>query len=237
MSSHYPGHHPSSDMLRSYCAGELDDVVSIMVAAHINFCPECQKQAARIDDELAANALEYSSVEPSKPLDLAAMLEKATASEQTAPPSPRDKILNTAPSDQIKVSIRDRQIAVPPVLSGIVERSGPWNHVVNELWQSPVKGHGHGYQVDFIYMYPGGTVPSHTHNGREITLVLDGSFSDSEGEYAAGDFLIKTSQDEHNPISERGCLCLAAIDAPLHFTSGISRLVNPFSQLFFRSEA
>jgi putative transcriptional regulator len=246
MNSLYPCHHPSSDMLRSYCKGELDDVMAIMVAAHVHLCPECQEQAARIDEELASGELEYVSREKlvvaEQSLDLDAMLAQVTSSVSVAESTELSTELQSAEpassSEQpVQINIRDRYIQLPSVLSGIVDRSGPWNHVINELWQSPVKGHGLGYQVDFIYMYPSGTVPSHTHKGREVTLILDGSFKDDEGEYSAGDFVIKTSRDEHNPVSESGCLCLAAIDAPLHFTSGISRLINPFSQLFFRSEA
>ncbi|MEC7469201.1 MAG: anti-sigma factor, partial [Pseudomonadota bacterium] len=31
-----------------------------------------------------------------------------------------------------------------------------------------------------------------------------------------------------------GCLVFSVVDQPLHFTSGLARLLNPFSHLFFR---
>lgn len=222
-------HHPSEELLRQYCQGSLDDVLGMMVAAHVHLCDHCQARQASLNAELAASQLEFASAPLSlDEASLAAMLSHITAAAEPALPS--------APSP-CELRIQGRTLSLPPVLSLLVTRAGPWNHVLNELWQSPVVGHGLGYQVDFIYMDAGGGVPSHTHRGREMTLVLDGAFEDESGKYQAGDFVVKTSSDQHRPQSPGGCLCLAAIDSPLHFTSGLSRILNPFSHLFFRSEA
>ena len=49
-------------------------------------------------------------------------------------------------------------------------------------------------QIKLIKMDPGTSVPLHSHNGREYILVLDGSFSDENGEYIKGDLQI----NDHN---------------------------------------
>jgi putative transcriptional regulator len=108
---------------------------------------------------------------------------------------------------------------------------------MNKLWRAPIKGHGLPYQLDFIYLEPGGTVPEHDHKGSEFTLVLEGDFCDEQGRYPPGSIIEKQGKEQHTPYSDTGCLCLAAIDAPLHFTSGMARLLNPFSQFFFQKEA
>jgi putative transcriptional regulator len=89
-------------------------------------------------------------------------------------------------------------------------------------------------QCEFIYMTPGSQVPVHRHQGSEITLVLDGSFSDELGHYKASDFMVRTKDNLHRPTSEEGCLCFAVLDSPLTFTKGLARLMNPLIQYKFR---
>ena len=90
-------------------------------------------------------------------------------------------------------------------------------------------------RANFIYMEKGGRVPEHTHKGSEITLVLDGEFTDGLSHYDTGDFIIMNDSHVHTPQSDadEGCLVFSIVDQPLHFTSGLARLLNPFSQLFF----
>ena len=89
-------------------------------------------------------------------------------------------------------------------------------------------------QCEFIYMSPGSQTPMHKHQGNEITLVLDGSFSDASGTYEPADFIVRSGKDEHQPVSEEGCLCFAVLDSPLTFTQGVARLFNPINRYRFR---
>jgi putative transcriptional regulator len=89
-------------------------------------------------------------------------------------------------------------------------------------------------QCEFLYMKPGSQVPVHKHRGNEITLVLDGSFSDEMGHYRESDFVLRNVSHQHQPMSDEGCLCFAVQDSPLMFTKGLARLLNPFLQYRFR---
>ena len=73
-------------------------------------------------------------------------------------------------------------------------------------------------------------MPSHGHNGTELTMVLSGAFSDEGGRYGPGDIEIATEDDHHVPVAEPGadCICLAATDAPLRFKGLLPRIVQPF---------
>ena len=75
----------------------------------------------------------------------------------------------------------------------------------------------------------GKPVPEHGHGGRELTLVLSGSFSDSTGRFSRGDLEDADETLEHQPIAgeEEDCICLAVTDAPLRFKSRLLRLVQP----------
>lgn len=227
-------YHPSDSVLRDFSLGKLDDVLTAMVGAHLGFCDHCRAQVSQLE---AVEAQELLSAAPADDfpvsMDIDSLVDELLDDVVSQP-----QITATSQTPaKLSMNVQGRSIEVPSVLSGIVERSGAWNHVMGEVWQSPVAKHGLGYQIDFIYMEAGGSIPKHTHKGREITIILEGSFKDEQGEYFPGDFLVRTEADEHVPVATRGCLCLAVIDAPLHFTSGVARLLNPFSSLFFRSEA
>ncbi|MCB0073297.1 MAG: cupin domain-containing protein, partial [Caldilineaceae bacterium] len=68
-----------------------------------------------------------------------------------------------------------------------------------------------------LFIPPGQAVPDHGHNGLELTLVLQGSFSDATGHLGVGDLEISDQDLQHIPTADPGapCICLAATDAPL----------------------
>ncbi len=53
---------------------------------------------------------------------------------------------------------------------------------------------------------PGSVFPSHPHPGGEEILVLDGAFSDADGDYPAGWYLRNPPGSRHAPFSEPGAL-------------------------------
>ena len=79
----------------------------------------------------------------------------------------------------------------------------------------------------------GGTTPEHDHRGTEMTVVLEGSFSDEKGIYREGDFLLKEPGDVHQPVSARNqdCLCLSVQEAPVKLTGLWGKVLNPFIRL------
>ena len=80
-----------------------------------------------------------------------------------------------------------------------------------------------------IKIAAGTKVPSHSHQGPEMTLVLSGSFSDNTGHYTVGDLQEANEELTHQPHagSLSNCICLAITDAPLRFNSLTARLTQP----------
>lgn len=58
---------------------------------------------------------------------------------------------------------------------------------------------------------PGSCFPSHVHGGGEEILVLEGVFSDEQGDYPAGSYLRNPPQSQHAPWSEPGCILLVKL--------------------------
>ncbi len=52
---------------------------------------------------------------------------------------------------------------------------------------------------------PGAVFKPHVHGGGEEILVLDGVFSDEQGDYPAGTYLRNPPQSSHTPFSRAGC--------------------------------
>ena len=90
-----------------------------------------------------------------------------------------------------------------------------------------------GFEFSLLRIRAGGFIPTHRHRGTEMTLVLQGGFSDATGTYHRGDFLMRGSEDEHAPraLDDEDCICLAVLDAPLRFTGWQHRWMNPFLRL------
>ena len=62
-------------------------------------------------------------------------------------------------------------------------------------------------QVTSIVRYePGAHFPAHDHPGGEEIFVLEGVFSDEQGDWPAGTFLLNPEGFRHAPFSREGCL-------------------------------
>jgi putative transcriptional regulator len=84
------------------------------------------------------------------------------------------------------------------------------------------------YRID-----AGASIPKHTHKGTELTLVLEGGFSDDQGHYEVGDFIMRDAEQQHSPTAtgDRDCICIGVLDAPIRFTDWKYRPINPFLKL------
>jgi putative transcriptional regulator len=108
-----------------------------------------------------------------------------------------------------------------------------WKKVTKTLSISYLKTGDPNFEFALYHIKAGGKIPEHTHHGSEMTLVLEGGFSDAEGSYHQGDFLFREPSDVHAPtaLQSEDCICLAVLDAPLKFTGWKYRWMNPFLRL------
>jgi putative transcriptional regulator len=85
-----------------------------------------------------------------------------------------------------------------------------------------------GCHVSMFWIRPGRPIPSHTHEGSELSLVLDGAFSDIHGRYGRGDISIADETIDHRPVAEkdRPCIGFAVTDAPLRFTGSLRQRLS-----------
>jgi len=104
-----------------------------------------------------------------------------------------------------------------------------WKHLLPGIKEAIVSSYEEG-EVSFLWVKAGGSMPVHTHEGSEYTLVLKGSFSDASGRYGVGDIAIADDAINHRPMISRDedCICFTVTDAPLRLTGTIGKFLNPF---------
>ena len=109
--------------------------------------------------------------------------------------------------------------------------------VENIPWKSKMPGYREfslgdidGCEANMLWIKAGRKMPAHTHEGSELTLVLDGAFRDANGRYGRGDISLADENVDHRPIAEvdRPCICFAVTDAPLRLTGSYRQFFSDF---------
>lgn len=219
--------HPSNQTLVSFAEGVIAPSEGLLVSAHCEMCLQCHTKVRALLDVRVENTFdEQLPAEIDNTLgnifDAIVSRPACTFKQKTMP-------------SKTTLSIDGREFDLPKSLHRLAAQVNDWSHLVGNLWQAPVSLGGKNL-ANFIYMEHDGGVPEHTHLGRELTLVINGSFADEANHYVSGDFLIFDDKDTHTPRanSRDGCLVFSVIDEPLHFTSGWAKLINPLSHLYFK---
>jgi putative transcriptional regulator len=220
--------HPTANDLQAFSAGVAEPAKALMISAHVDMCSTCQKACREYQEQISEDIFADASQAFTLDETYLNMMAGITSSP----------IIQQAPnkmSEESTIELDGKVFELPRALRRYVKNTGNWSHLVGKLWQAPVDLGDVG-KANFMYMEKGGRVPEHTHKGNEMTLVIDGQYSDGIAHYDCGDFTLMNDQHNHTPHSEAddGCLVFTIVDQPLHFTAGIARLLNPFSHLFFK---
>lgn len=214
-------HHIADDLLIAYAAGDLDESWSLVVATHLALCVECRaavRQAEAVGGVLMEDIAPVSVGASAMDAIMARIdaAEPREAEERPAKPVERR-------SDETIVFPQPLRNYVDGDLDGVA-----WRRLGRGAYHLPISA-GSG-SVRLLRIPAGKPVPDHSHNGRELTLVLQGSFHDQHGEFLRGDVEDCDDSVQHQPIAgaDQDCICLAVTDAPLRFTSLAARMVQPF---------
>jgi len=225
-------HHPSEKFLHQFVDGQLPASLSAAVAIHLDYCPHCAEIVQQHTEQHAQQCFDLASLgkqtESQQPLsmmqmtdDLMAMMNDITADER------QDEPLEAA---KLTIKVKDQMFDLPRTLNNMAidgfSGFGKISRAKIDLGEGEVHSH-------LLYMAPKGEVPKHTHEGFELTLLLEGEFSDDAGDYKPGDFILLDGKHNHQPYSENGCLCMTVVSDALRFTEGFSRLLNPVGRYIY----
>lgn len=212
-----PNANPFDAILAGYVAGTLPEPARVLVASHL---------------EISQRNRRYVR-------DLEALGGRQIELETPVPLSDRDQrlarifALDDHPAEAAGVRTRpSRDPRLPRPLADFLGRD------LGEIkWRTLLPGVREfeletvdGCESTLYWIRGGKPIPSHTHEGQELTLVLDGAFTDAQGRYGRGDVAYADDEIDHRPVAEPGvdCLCFAVTDAPLRLTGPIGRIFAPF---------
>lgn len=208
--------HPADELMASYSAASLPLSQALCISVHLENCDLCARKLRRLNQ--VGSELMHQ-LKPSPPdsslkdqlLERLASIDEDAVEDQTIP---GDASVPRCLHQFIKTGLQDVS----------------WNRVSRDIHTFELCRDQNNAKVELLRIKPGGTSGKHTHMGDEYTVILEGSFSDEDGLYHQGDFLVRDKNQRHTPVatSDSECICLAVTEAPIQFTGFFSRLFNPF---------
>jgi putative transcriptional regulator len=211
-------HHLTDQLLIGYAAGTLPEAFSLVVATHVSLCDDCR---ARLGEFEAVGGCLLNDCETRAMSDAALQATLA--------------LIAKGPQEPVKLPRNGADSVFPAPLQDYV---GSDLSAVN--WRPLGGGVRHARlstsqdaTVRLLYIPAGKRLPDHGHRGQEMTLVLQGAFSDETARFGRGDIEIANEDMHHTPVAEAGedCICLAATDAPLKFNGLLQRIAQPFLRI------
>lgn len=210
-------HHPDTQWLTEYVAGTLSDAHALCVSTHLTYCAKCAREVNQLQTVGAAVFDQQPPCEAVKPGTFDRVLERIGSAPVDAP---------------AEVTPADTGGTYPAVINKLVPGGFDklrWTKLGKRIRVAQLQRLDEQRELALHKLLPGGAVASHDHHGQEITVVLCGSFSDEDGVYSNGDFLLRQPGQTHRPTvkGNKECICLSVTDAPVKFTGLLTRLLNP----------
>lgn len=222
-------HHPDENMLTEYAAGSLEWALSLSVAAHLHFCATCRNTVWSLN-HLGGTLLNNCDRAPIDTATFEKLMARIHSPQiQTTPVTPED---SDSTADTIVVSKHTALTNAPRVVRKLIPqgRKLKWKFVTPTMKMAPLVTGQQKFQVALHRISTGGRVARHNHRGREVTLVLQGSFSDGFGVYSAGDFVVREPGQIHRPTATENedCICLTVSEMPVAMTGLWGKMLSPF---------
>jgi putative transcriptional regulator len=210
-------HHLTPELLMGYSAGALPEAFNLAVATHISMCDTCRAELDSYDAVGGCLVEDADTAALSGDSLMATM--RLIAADNSVTPKTRTHSAGTLPSPL--------QDYVGGDLAAI-----KWRGLGMGAKQA-ILPTSKGASARLLYIPAGCAVPDHGHNGMELTLVLQGAFSDDVDRFARGDIEVANEDLDHTPVADIGedCICLAVTDAPLKFNAFLPRLAQRFLRI------
>lgn len=203
-------------LLAGYVAGTLAEPARLLVRSHLDLSP-VNRDYVR-DLEAACGSL-LEDVAPADLSDRDGMLAAIFAS-----PDPQIVVPAERPA---------RKTRLPRALYDFIGKDVediPWKTRLPGFREYRLGEDVDGCSASLLWIRAGQAMPTHTHHGTELTLVLEGGFSDVNGHFVRGDVAYADDDVDHRPIADEGedCLCFAVTEGSLRLTGPVGRLFAPF---------
>jgi putative transcriptional regulator len=206
--------HPApEELLLDYAAGALAAGPALAVALHVALDPAARRTVERLG-ALGGALIEG---EGDAPFD-EALLQHALARLEGVAVDPRPQPYVPRPGLEW----------APAALAPHLGAETRWRRVFGGFEEMRLRLPGE-HRVSLLRLEPGRGLPMHRHVGEEFTVVLQGGYTDSTGNYGVGDFAVGPGPEQHEPIADPGdpCIALIVVEKPIVLTGPFGRFLNP----------
>ena len=199
-------------LLVDYAAGALSQPLEILIETHLAMNPESAKTMQMLM-QLGGILLEEC--------------EPVSLSEDAL-----DKVMSAIAEDEEplqKVTHSENSFLPRPISDYIPDLSctKSWRSAGIGIARHDVKFSQSDMRATIYRIQPSRAVPSHSHTGSEITLVLAGGFSDESGTFGPGDIAVQEAGEAHKPVADADGECIV-----FAVNQGDIRLAGPFGRVF-----
>lgn len=203
------------ELLAGYAAGTLSYPAQALVGAHLELSDRNRGYVSSLE---SLGGVSLSDVAPVAFDDRDSMLSAIFSDD--------------APISNDNMPLVQSSTNVPHSLQSIIGRSMdglPWKTLLPGVKECKF-GEIDGCASSLLWVRAGRAMPSHTHHGTELTLVLQGGFSDEDGHFVSGDLAFADGDVDHKPIADEGddCICFAVTAGRLELTGPVGRWFAPF---------
>ncbi len=214
-------HHLTDELLMAYAAGILPEAFNLVVATHVSLCDECRARLGAYEalggavlEDVPGAAVSVGSLAATM-----ALIRDRGKDPIVAPPQAPRPASGLFPAPLRSYVGGDVEVVKWRPMGGGVRQA--------------ILPSSKDATVRLLYIPAGAAVPDHGHRGTELTQVLQGAFRDDADRFGPGDIEVASEETQHRPVAEAGadCICLAATDAPLRFSTMLPRIVQPFFRI------
>jgi putative transcriptional regulator len=199
-------------LMARYAAGILPEPARVLVEAHLEMQSINRPKVAEYE-MVVGDILEHM-----EPVSLR-LRDEALKAVFAAAPLAMAGTARAQPNAFFPKAIRD--------FAGLDAAEIPWKRKLPGFKEYSL-GKIDGCDVSFFWLKPGRVIPAHTHEGYELSLVLDGAFNDTRGRFAKGDISVADESIDHRPVAEAECPCIgfAVSQAPVKLTGSWRQLLG-----------
>ncbi|MEL6266476.1 MAG: ChrR family anti-sigma-E factor [Pseudomonadota bacterium] len=244
-------HYPPQEMLAAYASGSSTPGMSLLVATHLTLSPESRARVGAMESlggillagerpepvSAGTRAAVMAAIGEAGPVTGASCDLAGDAAHGMVQPDAvaAPQMTQSMPPSPAGPAISDRLEGLPAPLRQAIEVADGASGSGALAWRFRLPGVSEyelpGFDdehVSLLRARPGASIPQHTHEGTELTLVLSGQLEDQGMTYRRGDVAVCTEDDDHRPriTGEATCICLVVMDGSLRFTGRFSRALN-----------
>jgi putative transcriptional regulator len=200
-------------LMARYAAGILPEPARVLVEAHLEMKADNRSKVAAYE---AAVGGMLEDIEPT-----------ALSSRESA----LKAVFSAAPIETPEgVSKRPANALFPKALRdfvGLEVEDIPWKRKLPGFKEYSL-GKIDGCDVSLFWLKAGRAIPAHTHEGYELSLILDGAFNDARGRFGKGDISVADESIDHRPVAEKDCPCIgfAVSEASYKLTGSLRQLIG-----------